>query len=132
LALQSKFNLAKHNDTGKSGENLAACWLLMGGFQILFKNWRCGRGEIDIIARKLDVLHFIEVKTSRSVSYGFPEERLNLRKWRNLLKSSQYFLFDWPEDVKAQFDIISIIIDNGSVQYHFIEDAFPSILTFEI
>ncbi len=47
-----KHGVTKHIVTGKKGESLAACWLIVQGYQILFKNWREGRGEIDIIARK--------------------------------------------------------------------------------
>ena len=117
--------MARHNDTGKKGEILAACWLSERGYQIMFKNWRYRRGEIDIIARKKDVLHFIEVKTSRTTLYGHPEERMNKRKWRSLINSSIAFLEGFNEEARFQFDIISITIESNSANYYFINDAFP-------
>jgi len=116
--------MARHNDTGKRGETLAACWLTVQGYQILFKNWRQGRGEIDIIALKKGVLHFIEVKTSRSTRYGFPEDRMNRGKWRNILQASQGFLDGFPVESPVQFDVISVFIGDNGVEYHLMEDAF--------
>lgn len=54
--------MAWHNETGKTGEKLAADWLEKKGFTILEKNWRHKRLEVDIIAEKDNLLHFIEVK----------------------------------------------------------------------
>ena len=117
--------MARHNETGKRGEVLAACWLSERGYQIMFKNWRYRRGEIDIIARKKGVLHFIEVKTSRTNSFGFPEERISIRKWRSWINSSIAFLEGFSEEAPFQFDIISILIKSNTVKYYFIDDAFP-------
>jgi putative endonuclease len=122
--------MAAHNDTGRKGELLAACWLSTHGFQIMFRNWRHGRGEIDIIAKKGGVLHFIEVKTSRSTFFGYPEERINTRKWRSLIMSSNAFLKGSPEAWAVQFDIISVIIEKTTVKYFYIDDAFPYLLSF--
>ncbi len=117
--------MAGHNNTGKIGEILAACWLSERGYQIMFKNWRYRRGEIDIIARKTGVLHFIEVKTSRTNSFGYPEERINKRKWRSMINSSMAFLEGFGEEAPFQFDIISILIESNTAKYYFINDAFP-------
>ena len=117
--------MADHNDTGKKGERLAACWLSEQGFQIMFKNWRNRRGEIDIIARKKGVLHFIEVKTSRTNSFGHPEERINKRKWRSMINSSIAFLEGFSEEAPFQFDVISILIESNTAKYYFIDDVYP-------
>ena|ERR1700676_2934155 len=117
--------MATHNDTGVRGEFLAACWLTERGYQIMFKNWRYRRSEIDIIARKKGVLHFIEVKTSRTMSFGYPEDRINRKKWRSLINSSMAFLEGFSEDAPFQFDIISILIESNTTKYYFIKNAFP-------
>jgi putative endonuclease len=117
--------MAKHNDTGMKGEILAACWLIEQGYQIMFKNWRYQRGEIDIIARKKGVLHFIEVKTSHTMYFGYPEERINRRKWRSLINSSMAFLEGFSEEAPFQFDIISILIQRNIAKFYFINDVFP-------
>lgn len=71
--------MAWHNETGKTGEKLAADWLEKG-FTILEKNWRHKRLEVDIIAEKDNLLHFIEVKSRSSQNYGLPEESVSLKK----------------------------------------------------
>lgn len=72
--------MAWHNETGKTGEKLAADWLEKKGFTILEKNWRHKRLEVDIIAEKDNLLHFIEVKSRSSQNYGLPEESVSLKK----------------------------------------------------
>ena len=116
--------MSNHNETGKRGEALAACWLAMQGFQILFKNWRHGRGEIDIIARKQGVIHIVEVKTGCTTTFGYPEERINRRKWKTMFRVSDEFLSGWRGEVEIQFDVISVFIDKKTVHYHHIENAF--------
>ena len=62
----------KNKDIGCAGEELAALLLLQRGYRILARNFACRWGEIDIIAEKEGVLHFVEVKTRLSDTYGKP------------------------------------------------------------
>jgi putative endonuclease len=55
--------MPEHIDLGKLGENLACDFLQQQNYAILFRNWRYSNAEIDIIASREKVLHFIEVKT---------------------------------------------------------------------
>ena len=48
---------------GQRGEEIAARFLLSEGFDLLHRNWRSGRYELDIVARKEGVLHIVEVKS---------------------------------------------------------------------
>ena len=52
-------------EIGNLGEEMAARYLLTQGYQIMETNFRCRSGEIDIIARKFNCYHFVEVKTMR-------------------------------------------------------------------
>jgi putative endonuclease len=70
------------------------------------------------------MLHFIEVKTSRSTLYGFPEDRMSRNKWRIILQASQGFLDGFPVESPVQFDVISVFIGEKRVEYHLMEDAF--------
>ena len=56
--------MAKHIHIGRLGEWMAMNYIHTKGYVILFRNWRSGHWEIDLVARKGDVLHFIEVKTN--------------------------------------------------------------------
>ncbi len=51
--------MAIHNKFGADGETLAAEWLTGKGYEILHRNWRHSHYEIDIIALKNKMLHFI-------------------------------------------------------------------------
>ncbi|HRN47849.1 MAG TPA: YraN family protein, partial [Niabella sp.] len=55
--------MATHNDLGKTGEELAVQYFITRGYEILNQNWRFSHYEIDLIAKKNNKLHFIEVKT---------------------------------------------------------------------
>ena len=63
-------------NVGDSGEDFAARILEESGYQIIERNYSTRYGEIDIIAFRDGVLHFIEVKTRTGMEYGFPSEAI--------------------------------------------------------
>lgn len=64
--------MAKKDDLGKLGEQLAVDYLASRGYAILERNWRSSGGEIDIVARHENETVFVEVKTRSSVAFGDP------------------------------------------------------------
>jgi putative endonuclease len=66
--------------TGKAGEDHAAQWLVRHGFTIIDRNWRCARGEVDIVARQGDAIVFVEVKTRTGQRAGHPLEAVTAQK----------------------------------------------------
>lgn len=76
--------MSAKDELGRRGEALAAAFLIEGGYRILERNWRCGQGEIDIVARHGDELVFVEVKTRSSVLYGHPFEAITAPKLARL------------------------------------------------
>jgi len=116
--------MAWHNETGKTGEKLAADWLEKKGFTILEKNWRNKRLEVDIIAEKDNLLHFIEVKSRSSQNYGLPEESVSLKKIENLLNASVEYLNRYPTQKRIQFDVLAITMQKDNAKYFFIEDVY--------
>lgn len=102
--------MASHNMVGTAGEKMAADWLRARGYEILHRNWRHSRYELDIIAKKGDLLHFIEVKTRSGSRYGFPEEFVGRKKFRNIQRAADEFLFLHPGYRWIQFDILSITL----------------------
>lgn len=104
--------LNNRQNLGRRGEDIAVEELRRKGHTILTRNYRCHHGEIDIIAKKHDVLEFIEVKTRTGKGYGHPASSVTRHKQRQISRSAQYYLaqhnlFDSP----ARFDVITIVID---------------------
>ncbi len=117
--------MAHHNDTGSRGETMAAMHLASSGFDILHQNWRHSHWEVDMIAAKDGVLHFIEVKTRRTRKFGYPEESVSRQKIRNLINASEEYLYKHPKWKRIQFDILAItILKNRPAEYFLIEDVY--------
>lgn len=118
-------NMAKHIHTGKTGEVIGVIWLQEKGYLVKEQNWRHSRWEVDLIAEKDTVLHFIEIKTRRSKNYGLPEERVGKKKIQNLINAAEEYLYLNPQWKRIQFDILSILIlKNEPVEYFLIEDVY--------
>lgn len=115
--------MAKHIQTGKSGEELAAAYFTKLGYSLLEQNWRHSHWEVDIIAVKNNTLHFIEVKTRRTKNFGTPEEQVSNKKVQNLINAAEQYLYLHPEWKRIQFDILSItMLKNKPEEYFLIED----------
>jgi putative endonuclease len=94
---------------GKWGENVASEYLSNRGWTMIARNLRTPYGELDLIARKGDVLVFFEVKTRTNQAYGLPEQAVTRAKAVHLLESSQFFLQQHPEmEGDWRVDVIAI------------------------
>jgi putative endonuclease len=69
---------------GRHGEDLAAGFLAAAGLTVLGRNWRCGQGEIDIVALDGGTLVVCEVKTRSGTGFGSPLEAITRQKARRL------------------------------------------------
>lgn len=114
-----------HVEFGKEGEALAASWLISQGFSILCRNWRHGRYEVDVIAGRKGILHFIEVKSRRSTAYGQPEESVSRKKLEHFLRGASGWLSRWPEHHRIQYDVLAITFKKDTEpEYKFFEDVY--------
>ena len=111
--------------TGNEGENRAADYLVSKGFEIIERNWRTNRGEIDIIALKNDILVFVEVKTLPNGTLDMIQRELNNQKRQRILKTSKRFLLNHRQYSNSyiRFDVIVIDMPGLEPVYH-IENAF--------
>ncbi|HYM95079.1 MAG TPA: YraN family protein [Chitinophagaceae bacterium] len=117
--------MASHNALGKEAEKLAENWLKEKGYDILHRNWRYSHYEIDIIATKNKMLHIVEVKARQSSAFGNPEDSVNKKKFKNLQKAANEFLYLNPGYKFLQFSILSIILSkNKEPEYFLIEDVY--------
>jgi putative endonuclease len=106
--------------TGIDGEGRAAAHLVSKGYLILDRNYRYGRAEIDLIAKKDNWLVFVEVKTRSGSKFGFPEEFVDAEKENNILSAAEHYIFTNNCQEFIRYDIIAIL---GNEIMHF-EDAF--------
>ena len=116
--------MAKHNDFGKLGEELAVNYLIGKGYEILERNWRNNHKEIDIIAKDGTDLVIVEVKTRQSDEYGNPDVAVTKQKQWRLISAANAYVFQNRLDINTRFDIISIIFKDGEPVIEHIEDAF--------
>jgi putative endonuclease len=112
-------------ELGALGEKVAINYLKKRGYKILDKNYSPKfvsgpqRGEIDIIAKKDDIISFIEVKTLTSggqTSRISPEEKVDYSKQKKLIKMAENWLMEKKValDSPWQIDVVSIRIDSDS------------------
>ncbi len=102
-------------ELGALGEEMAAGMLKEKGYAIIEQNFRCRYGEIDIIARDGDKIIFIEVKTRRSLKYGFPEEAVDFRKQKRLrLLAALYLAGHFSMSHSCRFDVYSLYLDQDN------------------
>lgn len=121
---QPPYPLAEIHQTGKTGEQIASQYLEQHDYEILETNWQSGHQEIDIIARKGDLLVIAEVKTRRTRVFGEPEEFVTRTKQRLLIKAANDYLFKNKLDLEVRFDIVSVLLQGDKHQVSHIEDAF--------
>ena len=70
---------------GKAGEDLAAEHLADLGYEVLARNFRCRRGEIDLVCRRRGEVSLVEVKTRAGTAHGTPVEAVDEVKRRSML-----------------------------------------------
>ena len=116
--------MAKHNELGKFGEELAVDFLKNSGYTILETNWTFQKAEVDIIAQKEDTLAIIEVKTRSSIEFGLPQDFVNSKKIKLLTKAIDNYVVDKDLDINVRFDIIAIHLENKSFVIEHLTDAF--------
>lgn len=107
---------------GSIYENIAADYLRKNGLTVLECNYSCRKSEIDIIAKDMDELVFVEVKYRKNDLYGLPYESVDIKKQQKIRFAAKSYLTDKKifDDTPCRFDVISIT-GNDIV---WIKDAF--------
>lgn len=105
---------------GDLGEGIAAKYLEKRGFAVLDRNYLKPWGELDIVARRGNMFHFIEVKTvSRITGQGIrPEENMHRRKILRLSRAIQTYLLEKKisKRVEWQIDLLCVYLDFSTNQ----------------
>ncbi|MDP2060713.1 MAG: YraN family protein [Flavobacteriaceae bacterium] len=117
--------MASHNDLGKSGEQLAVDFLKNNGYKIIEQNYFFQKAEVDIIARKGNILAVVEVKSRTGTDFGDPETFVSKKKIQLLVKAIDHYVISKDLDVDVRFDIIAIVYSRSKPPLiNHLEDAF--------
>jgi putative endonuclease len=109
---------------GREGEELAAHYLAEKGYEIVERNYRHKRSEIDLIVKKNNWLVFVEVKFRSSDAFGYPEDFVDYKKTRNIMDGAEQYTYDKNWQGNVRYDIVAIRRINGEQEIKHIEDAF--------
>ncbi|MFY0713521.1 YraN family protein [Seonamhaeicola sp. NFXS20] len=116
--------MAQHNELGKKGEQLAVDFLIENGYNIIERNYRFDKAEVDIIAKQKDTLAIIEVKTRSSKDFGNPQDFVKPKQIKNLVKAVDEYVTVNDLEVEVRFDIIAIVKEKKGYKIEHLEDAF--------
>jgi putative endonuclease len=97
---------------GDEGEDMAVDLLLSKGYDIVERNYRFGKGEIDIIAKdpQTDYLIFVEVKSKKNLEFGSPEYSVTKNKIKQIKRIAQAYLYEKEiSEINCRFDVIAIL-----------------------
>ena len=99
---------------GELGEELAGRFLTDLGYRLLTTNYRCSRGEVDLVAREGEELVFVEVRTSHGSGFGAPQESLTRAKIRRLVATCQdYLQLHNQADASWRIDLVCVLLGQG-------------------
>ncbi|MCF2875974.1 MULTISPECIES: YraN family protein [unclassified Tenacibaculum] len=116
--------MAEHNELGKKGEELAIEYLQEKGYVILEKNYRFQKAEIDIIAKKAEVLIVVEVKTRSTGYFGNPQDFISSKKVKLLVAAADNYINEKELEVELRFDVIALIKEKEKFKIEHLENAF--------
>ncbi len=115
-------------EIGRGGEDISCRYLVGRGHVILDRNWRSGHLEIDIVSLDKDGIHFVEVKSRRVPMEVQPQESVTRRKQKKLCEAAGLYLGRKGRmlsgEMECHFDIIAVILDNGTAEVNYFPDAF--------
>lgn len=120
-----------NKELGVLGERIAENYLIQMGYDILEKNFKSNRGEIDIIAKDNDVICFVEVKTRTGNMYGTPSESVDIKKMAKISHMAITYLYKKKlRNRPCRFDVVEIWLDKDTEEVrriNLIKDAFDFI-----
>lgn len=110
---------------GSEAERIAALYLAEQGLEIVELNHRNRIGELDLICREADIFVIVEVKAKTGIGRGSPEEMVDWRKQRKLIKTAQaYFLIKEIDDPDWRIDVVAVEFDGwGGYKINWLKSA---------
>lgn len=117
--------MAEHNELGKWGEDIASRYLEGKGYRIIYRDWRYGHRDLDIIATDDNGLCVIaEVKTRRNERFADANMAVSPQKIHSLSIAANAFVKSHRINVRLRFDIITIVGTPEQYEVRHVENAF--------
>jgi putative endonuclease len=113
---------------GREAEALACQYLTEQGLRISMRNYRCARGEIDLIMRDGDTVVFVEVRFRRSSRFGGGAESVDRRKQSRLIETASHYLqaHGVGPEMPARFDVVALSPGDDRQIIEWIPNAFQA------
>lgn len=102
---------------GRAGEAQAAEWLRKKGYEVIGANYRCRFGELDLIAKKRELVVFVEVKLRKNEAFGAASEAVTFSKREKLRKTAALWLASTGCTAPTRFDVIEIYTETGKLNH---------------
>ena len=116
---------------GQAAEDFACHYLQDQGLLLIERNYRCKRGEIDLVMRDASSVVFVEVRYRRNIRFGSGAESVNRHKQAKLIATALHYLQSNKAAAKspARFDVISITLQGvpgHAAEIQWIKNAFDA------
>lgn len=120
--------MARKDELGRAGEQLAAEHLTAAGYTILERNWRCAIGEIDIVAQQGGTTVVVEVKTRSGVGFGHPLDAVTPRKLARLRRLAgawcEVHVADRADEPRSlRIDVIGVVAGRDGITIDHLEQV---------
>src|SRR5690348_6429632 len=109
---------------GAAAEAHAAELVQRAGFTLLMRNYRCRSGELDIVARRADLLIIAEVRLRRSDRFGGAAASIGAAKQLRIRMATRYLLLRRPEFAQLQLRFDVLLAASAAGPFEWIEGAF--------
>jgi putative endonuclease len=99
--------------SGDEGEEIAAEYIVEKGYEIIDRNYRYGKGELDIIAKDPETGEtvFIEVKSKKNLEFGDPVYSVTKNKIKQIKRMAELYLYDKEiDEIDCRFDVITVLL----------------------
>lgn len=112
---------ALHNVSGEAAEDAVSSYLKNLGFKIIDRNWKTKWCEVDIVALKEKVMHFVEVKYRSSSEQGFGFDYINPKKLRQMQRAADSWVHinDWA----GEYILSAAQVSGDNFEIDFIEEV---------
>ena len=114
-------------EIGNIGEEYTAAFLRENGCEILARNYCIRGGELDIVAKKGNLIHIVEVKTRKRGALSGGEEAITPKKISRVVKAARAYIDANGFEMSCVFDAAIVELEGSKVvKFEYIQRAFTA------